>query len=75
MDPPLGFPASIDFRYLSEAQAKSNHSQTLTRLNERGGLAASEAIANIERRRYRPMSDAECIAAWRSAQAIMEPPK
>ncbi|MCZ6468043.1 MAG: hypothetical protein O6499_00150 [Candidatus Dadabacteria bacterium] len=43
-------PASIPFSLLSEEQAQRNHSQTLTRLNERGGLSPNEALWNIERR-------------------------
>lgn len=35
-----------------EAQAKRNHGQTLERLAQRGGLAASEALDIIEGRRW-----------------------
>lgn len=33
-----------------EEQAKKNHSQSLSRLAERGGLAPSEAVAVLENR-------------------------
>ncbi len=46
---PMGLIAS------HEAQAQSNHSQTLARLNERGGLAPSEAVAVLEDRGWKPM--------------------
>lgn len=35
-----------------EKQAQNNHSQTLARLAERGGLSASEAVAVLEDRGY-----------------------
>jgi hypothetical protein len=38
-----------------EAQAKVNHSQTLKRLAERGGLAPCEAVAVLEDRPWVPM--------------------
>ena len=42
-----------------EAQALRNHSQTLKRLAERGGLALCEMCAIIEERRWRSMDDTE----------------
>lgn len=38
-----------------EAQAQANHSQSLKRLDERGGLSAAEALAVLQDRRYRDM--------------------
>jgi hypothetical protein len=38
-----------------EAQAQSNHDQTLTRLAERGGLAPCEAVAVLEDRAWHAM--------------------
>lgn len=40
-----------------EAQAQSNHSQTLDRLNERGGLSPSEFLAVLEDRPFRPVDN------------------
>lgn len=40
---PTEFPDSL----LSEAWAQTNHSQTLKRLNERGGLCIGEIACNI----------------------------
>jgi hypothetical protein len=45
-----------------EAQARENHSQSLTGLNGRGGLSACEAVAIIEDRRWEKMSLAEATA-------------
>lgn len=42
-----------------EAQALRNHSQTLDRLAERGGLSAAEAVAVLEDRPFRLMTDGE----------------
>lgn len=53
-----------------ERQAQANHSQTLTRLAERGGLSPDEALAVLEDRDYyatRRMTYAEAnaaLAAW-----------
>lgn len=54
-----------------ETQARNNHSQTLKRLAERGGLAPCEAVAVLEDREHRRMTDsaayarlAEHVAAW-----------
>lgn len=43
-----GFPDFVKLSALSERQAQSNHSQTLKRLAERGGLSPSEIAANIK---------------------------
>lgn len=42
-------PKQIPFAMLSERMAESVHSQTLTRLNERGGMSPAEIIGNIEK--------------------------
>jgi hypothetical protein len=42
-----------------EQWAQRNHSQTLQRLNERGGLAPSEAVAVLEHRRWEHMDHKE----------------
>jgi hypothetical protein len=53
-----------------EAQAKTNHDQTLKRLAERGGLGASEAVAVLRDRAYHTMSMEEAEAELRElAQA------
>lgn len=48
-----------------EQQAQLNHSQSLQRLAERGGLAWSEILAVVEDREFRRMNDRE------AAQAVM----
>lgn len=53
------WPKSVPFDMLCEAWAQNNHYQTLTRLNERGGLCPAEMLANIERRKFRMMDDNE----------------
>lgn len=60
-----------------EAQAQSNHGQSLERLAQRGGLAASEAIDIIEGRRWgsaKPCIENErylinLVRSWRAALA------
>lgn len=60
-----------------EAQALRNHSQSLERLAQRGGLAACEAIDIIEGRRWgsaKPCIENERylinkVRAWRAAKA------
>jgi hypothetical protein len=42
-----------------EAQAQRNHSQTLARLAERGGLSPCEAVAVLEDRNWRQMPQHE----------------
>ena len=44
-----------------EAQAHKNHGQTLARLRERGGLSVCEAVAIIEDRHWRSMSEIDAI--------------
>lgn len=53
--------SEIPFTMLAphEAQALSNHGQTLNRLAERGGLGAGEAIDILEGRRWNSSKD--CI--------------
>lgn len=41
-------PRSVPMEWLSEDMAMYNHSQTLKRLKERGGLSPQELWANIE---------------------------
>lgn len=48
-------PKFIRWSALNEEWALFNHGQTLTRLNERGGLSPCEALANIERRAWHRM--------------------
>lgn len=45
-----------------EAQAQRNHSQSLQRLAERGGLSACEALAVLQDREYRSMTAADANA-------------
>lgn len=47
-----------------EEQAYKNHSQSLKRLAERGGLSFSEAVAIIEDRPWRRMENAWVILAY-----------
>jgi hypothetical protein len=46
-----------------EAQAQRNHSQSLERLAERGGLGSCEAVAVLEDRRWCRMAPGEANAA------------
>ena len=58
-----------------EAQAQNNHSQSLNRLAERGGLGADEALAVLGDRRWRSMSVAQAhadlaqmVSEWKASQ-------
>lgn len=57
--PILGEPLSIPWVAIAPhaAQAQRNHSQTLERLAERGGLSACEAVAVIEDRPWHRMTE------------------
>jgi transcriptional regulator with XRE-family HTH domain len=50
-----------------EAQAQRNHSQSLRRLAERGGLSSCEAMAILEDRSWRRLPQAEAQAALLAA--------
>ena len=52
----------IPFAMLNEEQAQTNHGQTLKRLAECGGLAACEALAIMDKRRWRHMDAEESLA-------------
>lgn len=60
-------PASVPWSMLAphEAQAQSNHSQTLERLAERGGLAVCEMLAVLEDRRWKPVPGDEALRQLR----------
>ena len=45
-----------------EHQALRNHGQSLERLNERGGLEVSEAVAILEDRQWHAMPEAKAFA-------------
>lgn len=63
-----------------DAQARSNHGQSLERLAQRGGLSACEALDIIEGRRWgsaKPCIENEryiinLVRAWRAARAAQE---
>ena len=44
-----------------ERQADRNHSQTLNRLHERGGLSWSESLAVLQDRRWEPEPNAKAL--------------
>lgn len=60
----LGCPASISWALIAphERQALRNHSQSLKRLAERGGLSACEAVAVLEDREWHKMTRKAAIA-------------
>lgn len=63
----LQCPRSIPWALIEpqDAQAHSNHGQSLERLAERGGLSPSEAVAVIEGRKWRAMENVEAVAELR----------
>jgi hypothetical protein len=60
---PIGL--CVPMEALDESWALSNHSQSLARLKERGGLSLCEAAAIIEKRRWRPMLAVDALAIVR----------
>lgn len=57
------------FTDADEKQAMSNHSQTLTRLAQRGGLAICELVAVLQHRDWRAMELGDgWVALWAIAQ-------
>jgi hypothetical protein len=56
-----------------EQQALRNHSQSLARLAERGGLAASEAVAILEDKNFERMTEADSHSRlYRHVQVFLE---
>lgn len=68
----LGVPRSVPWSLLAphEAQARRNHSQSLTRLAERGGLSLCEIIAVLEDRDWHSMDEAAAFARLRERLRI-----
>jgi hypothetical protein len=56
-----GYPTYVPMMLFNEETAQKNHGQTLLRLNARGGLSPAEMMANIERRRFKPMDEREAM--------------
>jgi hypothetical protein len=54
-------PLSVPMILLNEEWAQKNHSQTLKRLAERGGLDPTEIMANVERRPWHRMNRDDAI--------------
>jgi len=54
-------PIKIPFSMMSELWASKNHSQSLARLAERGGMAPSEILANVEGRKYRMCAETDAV--------------
>jgi hypothetical protein len=54
-----------------EKQAQSNHSQSLERLNGRGGLSAAEAVAILEDKGWGEISRDEVVSHKRLHDMIM----
>jgi hypothetical protein len=53
-----GCDVEVPFDLLDEDTAKRNHSQSLDRLAERGGLCASEMLAVMDKRSWHKMNEA-----------------
>ena len=69
IDDPFVFPWWFEWL---ERRAKQNHSQTLTRLRERGGLGYCEALAVLEDRPWRAMTVAEIQEGFRRHQFMVK---
>jgi|HubBroStandDraft_1064217.scaffolds.fasta_scaffold96467_2 hypothetical protein len=69
-------PDSVPWSWVAphNEQAERNHSQTLERLAERGGLGISELLAVVENRRYRSMTTEEMLKGfdeWRAHKMML----
>lgn len=69
VDDPFVFPWWFEWL---EKRAIQNHSQSLARLRDRGGLAYCEALAVLEDRKYRRMTIAEIQEGFRRHQAMVK---
>lgn len=69
-----GAPRSIPWHMVKphEKQAIANHSQTLERLEQRGGLTMSELIAVLEDREWAPIDDGAAIAKLAELESAYE---
>lgn len=47
-----GCPSEIPDKLLNEEYAQKNHSQSIKRLSERGGITLEEALAIIQKRQF-----------------------
>ena len=61
----------MDFMLQFEERAKKNHSQSIRRLAERGGLTAQEAMAVVNDTPYRDRRWRNDDAAWANLQLIV----
>lgn len=60
-----GFPNTIAIPTDRDDQAVINHSQSLQRLKQRGGLAPSEAVAIMRRQRWQKLDRDSLLQAFR----------
>lgn len=60
---PPGCASFIKWSALDDRQARVNHSQTLERLAERGGLSPVEIFGNINRIKWRDLGGVDKAAA------------
>ena len=56
-----GFVKTVPTELLNEEWAQNNHSQSLKRLDERGGLSVMEVLAIVQRRPYMTMEPAKAL--------------
>lgn len=63
---------AVDMALLDEVQAEINHGQTLARLKERGGVSACEALALVQKRKWRPV-DMDIALDWLADRALGKP--
>ncbi len=69
IDDPFVFPWWFEWL---ESRAQKNHSQSLSRLRERGGLGYCEALAVLENRPWRAMTVAEIREGFRCHQFMVK---
>jgi len=69
IDDPFIFPWWFEWL---EDRAQKNHSQSLSRLRQRGGLGYCEALAVLEDRRWREMTVAEIQEGFRRHQFMVK---
>lgn len=59
--PLMGTCLAIEMSLLNETQARTNHSQSLETLADRGGLSPCEALAIMEKRRWYKFDTMEAV--------------
>lgn len=64
---------SVPIRFFNDEHAKAIHSQTLERLNERGGMGLNEMVGNIQKLTLRQIMDLDSKDAIIIIKKLIDP--